>query len=198
VQLPLMCGDGGGKHPGTHGSTPSSSSSSGGGSSSSGSPIAAFAHVLELDALFIALSSGQLLLLHTQHPALLSQQRQEQQQQQQRGAAAHGGRSSSAASGGAQRADGHAAPLWCGAGSEGVVEEVGVIEGGVEAAAWSPDGELLTVLARRSATLLLMNKARGALCGCGCVCGCVAVCVCVGVGGRVCAGVRARLCGVEL
>jgi hypothetical protein len=62
--------------------------------------------VLELDAVFVACSSGELLLLHT-----------------------------------ASRA----------------VEEVGVVQGGVAAAGWSPDGELLVLLGYNQG-LLMMNK----------------------------------------
>ncbi|KAI8469194.1 MAG: IKI3 family-domain-containing protein [Monoraphidium minutum] len=68
--------------------------------------VAALCHVLELDALFIALASGELLLLHTATRAL---------------------------------------------------EEVGAIEGGVAAAAWSPDGEALAI-AGPGGKLLLLSK----------------------------------------
>lgn len=64
--------------------------------------------MLELDAVFIACSSGELLLLHT-----------------------------------ASRS----------------VEEVGVVSGGVAAAGWSPDGELLVLLGYNQG-LLMMNKVR--------------------------------------
>jgi hypothetical protein len=69
----------------------------------------ALSHVLELDALFLALSSGELLLLHT-----ASQD----------------------------------------------VEEVGSVAGGVDAAEWSPDGEVLAV-AGAGGKLLLLSKVRG-------------------------------------
>lgn len=68
--------------------------------------VVAFSYVLELDAVFIVCSSGELLLLH---------------------AASH------------------------------EVEEVGVVAGGLAAAAWSPDGELLALLGYNQ-LLLLMNK----------------------------------------
>ncbi|WIA32299.1 hypothetical protein OEZ86_003144 [Tetradesmus obliquus] len=80
-----------------------------GSSSSSSTPaelVVSFSFVLELDAVFIACSSGELLLLHT-----------------------------------ASRS----------------VEEVGVVSGGVAAAGWSPDGELLVLLGYNQG-LLMMNK----------------------------------------
>ena len=48
------------------------------------------------------------------------------------------------------------------AGGGAAVEEVGAVDGGVAAAAWSPDGELLAV-ASGAASLLLMNKVRAML-----------------------------------
>jgi hypothetical protein len=68
--------------------------------------VVSFSFVLELDAIFIACSSGELLLLHT-----------------------------------ASRS----------------IEEVGVVSGGVAAAGWSPDGELLVLLGYNQG-LLMMNK----------------------------------------
>ena len=82
--------------------------------------LAACDWVPELDALCLALSSGELLLLDAAQQA------------------ARGG---------------------AGAG-DAAVEEVGAVEGGLAAAAWSPDGELL-VLVTGTAQLLLMNKVRG-------------------------------------
>jgi elongator complex protein 1 len=98
-------------------------------------PIAAFAHVVELEALFIATSAGQLLLLHT---ALAAAQRTSTSSNDQ------------------------AAP-----GAEvDAVEEVDVVQGGVAAAGWSPNGELLAVLGH-SGLLLVMNKASEDKSGCG-------------------------------
>lgn len=74
-------------------------------------PVVSFTHVVELDAVFIATSSGQLLLLDT-----VSRE----------------------------------------------VEEVGVVQGGLAAAAWSPNGEQLAVLGFNG-LLLIMNKVREAL-----------------------------------
>ena len=70
-------------------------------------------HILELDALFVAMASGELLLLHTATREL---------------------------------------------------EEVGAIAGGVAAAEWSPDGEVLAV-AGGGGKLLLLSKV-GARPGC--------------------------------
>lgn len=66
-------------------------------------------YIIELDALFIALSSGELLLLHADSRE---------------------------------------------------VEEVGAIQDGVEAAAWSPDGEVLAVVGA-GGKLLLLSKVGG-------------------------------------
>lgn len=74
--------------------------------------IVAFSFVLELDAVFVACSSGELLLLYT---------------------ASH------------------------------AVEEVGVVAGGLAAAAWSPDGELLALMGYNQ-LLLMMNKVGGSSC----------------------------------
>lgn len=68
--------------------------------------VVALTYVLELDAIFVALSSGVLLLLYT---------------------ATH------------------------------EVEDVGEIQGGVAAAAWSPDGEAVVIVSN-TGNLLLMNK----------------------------------------
>lgn len=85
------------------------------------SPIAAMSYVVELEALFIAATSGELLLLHTAAAAAATQHHQQQQE--------------------------------CGC----EVEEVGVVQGGVAASAWSPDGEQLAVLGYNG-LLLVMNK----------------------------------------
>jgi elongator complex protein 1 len=79
---------------------------------SAGASIAAFDFVPELDAVCLALSSGELVLLS------------------------------------AHASPGSAAPA---------VEEVGAVDGGLAAAAWSPDGELL-VLVTGSGSLLMMSK----------------------------------------
>ncbi|KAL4852847.1 Elongator complex protein 1 [Chlorella vulgaris] len=79
---------------------------------SAGASIAAFDFVPELDAMCLALSSGELVLLS------------------------------------AHASPGSAAPA---------VEEVGAVDGGLAAAAWSPDGELL-VLVTGSGSLLMMSK----------------------------------------
>ncbi|KAL4420046.1 hypothetical protein ABPG77_007485 [Micractinium sp. CCAP 211/92] len=80
--------------------------------------VAAFDHCPELEALCLALSTGELLLL--------------------RGPEGVAGSGTSS-------------------GSSPEVEEVGAVEGGLAAAAWSPDGELLA-LVTCTAQLLLMNK----------------------------------------
>lgn len=84
-----------------------------------GAAIAACDWVPELDALCLALSSGELLLLDAAQQAAVAR---------------------------------------AGAGAA-AVEEVGAVDGGLAAAAWSPDGELL-VLVTGTAQLLLMNKVR--------------------------------------
>lgn len=84
-----------------------------------GAAIAACDWVPELDALCLALSSGELLLLDAAQQAAVAR---------------------------------------AGAGAA-AVEEVGAVDGGLAAAAWSPDGELL-VLVTGAAQLLLMNKVR--------------------------------------
>ena len=83
-----------------------------------GASVAALDHLPELDALCLALSSGELLLLG---------------------------------------AGGSSSPPW----QPPAVEEVGAVDGGLAAAAWSPDGELL-VLVTCAGSLLLMNKVRHA------------------------------------
>ncbi len=82
--------------------------------------VAAFDHCPELEALCLALSTGELLLL--------------------RGPEGVAGSGTSS-------------------GSSPEVEEVGAVEGGLAAAAWSPDGELLA-LVTCTAQLLLMNKVK--------------------------------------
>lgn len=77
--------------------------------------VVALSYVIELDALFVAVTTGELLLLHAAD--------------------------SSAASRGFE------------------FEEVGVVAGGVAAAAWSPDGEVVAV-AGAEGKLLLLSKVR--------------------------------------
>lgn len=101
-----------------------------------GAAIAACDWVPELDALCLALSSGELLLLDAAQQAAVAR---------------------------------------AGAGAA-VVEEMGAVDGGLAAAAWSPDGELL-VLVTGTAQLLLMNKVwRQGFCQPGK--GCVLPCAC--------------------
>ena len=86
-----------------------------------GATVASLEHSPELDALCLALSTGELLLLSS-------------------------GASSGSTGGSRDR--------------QPEVEEVGAVDGGLAAAAWSPDGELLALVSG-TGSLLLMNRVGG-------------------------------------